>query len=172
MVQGEFRAFALKFGAYFILGHFFFLIPPVSRALVEPWTAANARWAAAMANQIESGYAADGQSVQAGTARLSVELGCNGVDAFCLCASAILAFPASWSRRAIGIGLAMFGVFGLNLVRLSNLYLIARHFPARLELFHVYIWQTLIGVLSLGLFLLWGRYLARPATASRSPVSP
>ena len=170
MVQGEFRAFALKFGAYFILGHFFFLIPPVSRALVEPWTVLNARWAAALANQIEPGYVADGQSVRAGTARLSVELGCNGVDAFCLCASAILAFPASWSRRALGVGLALVGVFGLNLVRLFNLYLIARHFPERLELFHVYIWQTLIGILALGLFLLWGRYLARRPAAS-PPVS-
>jgi exosortase H (IPTLxxWG-CTERM-specific) len=170
MLQGQFRAFALKFGAYFILGHFFFLIPPVTRTLVVPWTTLNARWAAALANQFETGYVAQGESVQTGTARVSVELGCNGVDAFCLCASAILAFPAPWPRRFLGVGIALVGVFGMNLVRLVNLFMVARHFPEKLELFHVYIWQTLIGVLALGLFLLWGRYLARrPAESQPSP---
>ncbi len=172
MLQGEFRTFALKLAAYFILGHFLFLIPPINRGLVEPWTVLNARWAAAIANRIETGYVAEGQSVQAGAARLSVELGCNGIDAFTLCAAAILAFPAPWTRRLLGVGIALVGVFGLNLVPLSNLFLIARHFPEKLELFHVYIWQTLIGILALGLFLLWGRYLARRPAASGTSVSP
>ena len=166
MLQREFRSFVVKFGAWFILGHFFFVIPAINRAIVEPWTAWNARWAVSLANLIEKGYVADGQSVQAGDAHLSVELGCNGVDAFWLCASAMLAFPAPWRRRAMGVGLAMVGVFGLNLIRLSNLFLVARHFPQRLELFHVYIWQTLIGILALGLFVLWGRFLARRPAAS------
>ena len=55
---------------------------------------------------------------------------------------------------------SVLAVFGLNGIRLVNLILIARFYPEQLELFHLYIWQTLIIVIAFALFLFWSRFAA------------
>ena len=160
MIDRDFLRFAVRLAVYFALGHLFFLLPPVMTGFVKPWTELNARWAAGLAGAGGDVYVVNGTRVQTGIGSVDVRVGCNGVDALALCAAAILAFPASWGRRGIGIVLATVGVFGLNLIRLTNLLFVSRHYPDLLELFHIYIWQTLMAILALGIFLLWGRFLA------------
>ena len=171
MIDRTFLRFAVKLVIYFVLLHLLCLVPWIDRAFVEPWTALNARWAAGLMSLLEEGYVASGTMIRAGGQWVNVELGCNGVDAFALCAGAVLAFPARPMRKLLGVAVAAVGVFGLNVVRLANLAFVARHFPDHLELFHVYIWQTLIALLALGIFLLWGRFVAGGFGARGAAVS-
>jgi exosortase/archaeosortase family protein len=108
----------------------------------------------------------EGVSVGVAGARLVVLPGCNGMEAVLIVVASILAFPASWSRRLVGILLAAALIFGFNIVRLATLIAVARYLPARLELFHVYIWQPLIVLIAFCLFLAWASYsaLERPRT--------
>ncbi len=152
--------FVIKFAVFLAILNLILLLPWVDAYLVYPWTVLNARWAVSLANLTEEGYVAQGTLVRAGWRQVSVEVGCNGVEAVALCVSAILAFPAPWKRRILGILMGIVGVFALNLIRLANLFIVERHFPQYSELFHVYIWQTLIAAMALGLFLIWGRFIA------------
>jgi exosortase/archaeosortase family protein len=70
----------------------------------------------------------------------------------------------------MGLLMAVVGVFGLNMIRVANLLFVASHYPEQLELFHIYIWQTLIAALSFGLFLFWGRFLASKPTDPHEPT--
>lgn len=63
-------------------------------------------------------------------ASLSVAHGCNGVHAVLIFAAAILAFPARWTRRLIGLAAGVVIIFGFNMIRLVNLLLVAVYIPA------------------------------------------
>jgi exosortase/archaeosortase family protein len=106
-----------------------------------------------------------------GPGSLEIVVGCNGVEALLILVSALLAFPAPWARRGIGVLAGTVAILGVNLVRLVNLVVVARFAPAWLDVFHVYVWQVLIVLVAVALFLVWGHYLggSRPiATPSRS----
>jgi exosortase H (IPTLxxWG-CTERM-specific) len=159
----RFRRFVLLFVVVLIAGNLILLLPAVRGGFVDPWTGANAAWAARIAGWLGLPCETSGILVRAGRGQLAVKPGCNGVHALLLCLSAVLAYPAAWPRKLLGVALATVGVFGLNLIRLVNLFFVADRYPERLEFFHVYVWQTLIGLLAFGIFLLWGRFLAEPA---------
>jgi exosortase H (IPTLxxWG-CTERM-specific) len=162
----RFRRFVLRFVLILVAGNLFLLLPVVRAGFVDPWTGANAAWAARIAGLLGLPCETSGILVSAGRGSLTVKPGCNGVHALLLCLSAVLAYPATWRRKLLGVALAAAGVFGLNLIRLVNLFFVADRFPERLEFFHVYVWQTLIGLLAFGIFLVWGRFLAEPPVRS------
>jgi len=160
--------FVLVFAALMVAGNLALSLAVVERRLVAPWTRANAGVAAALATAIGIEAVADGTRVTTGEARLDVLKGCNGVHALMILAGAVLAFPASWTARVAGVAGGTVAIFGFNLVRLVNLIAVARYRPAWLELFHVYVWQTLIVVIAFFLFVAWGVVVTR-STPSETP---
>jgi exosortase H (IPTLxxWG-CTERM-specific) len=153
--------FTLLFVAYIVAGNILFAIPWIELHLVDPWTRLNASASAALATMLGARTSAEGTLVHSGSATLNIEQGCNGLHALLILLGAILAFPAKPGRRVAGVVMGTIAILGFNLIRLLNLILVARYFPARLELFHVYIWQTLIVVIAFLLFLVWGSMQAR-----------
>lgn len=151
--------FLLLFGVYLVVFTFGLDLSIVQK-LVTPWTEANAVAATAVTGLFGYDSRAEGMMMYAGGTSLSVAHGCNGVHAVLIFASAVLAFPVRWSRRLIGLAAGIVVIFGFNIIRLINLLLVAIHYPARLELFHIYIWQTLIVLLAFGTFLVWGMFFA------------
>jgi len=77
------------------------------------------------------------------------------VHALLILVATMLAFPAPWGRRLLGIAVGTLAVLGCNVVRLVTLIVVARYFPARLEQFHIYIWQPLIALIAFALFFVW-----------------
>ena len=57
--------------------------------------------------------------------RIPIVRGCNGVEAVIILVSAMLAFPAPWKHRLIGIGLGFLAIQALNLVRIISLFYLA-----------------------------------------------
>src|SRR5438093_5499843 len=148
--------FILLFVLYLLAGDFGLKIPLVDEYFIVPWTQSNALAAAGLMRLVGIEAEARGLLLSCDHTTLSVKTGCNGVEAFIILASAILAFPGRWAHRCLGLLLGAIVIFGINLLRLMNLLLVAVHFPSRLELFHGYIWQPLIVLIAFGLFLLWG----------------
>jgi len=157
--------FVLGFAVLMVAGNLALSLTAVDRGLVEPWTRANTATAAALSNAIGVEAVAEGTRITTGAARLDVRKGCNGVHALMILLGAVLAFPASWTARALGVVGGSVAIFGFNLVRLVNLVAVAHHRPAWLELFHVYVWQTLIVLIAFFLFVAWGFAATRNARA-------
>ncbi len=53
---------------------------------------------------------------------VSIESGCNGVEATIVLVAAILAFPAPWKRRLMGLVVGVVAVQGLNIIRVISLF--------------------------------------------------
>ena len=94
---------------------------------------------------------------------ISIERGCNGVEAVIILVSAMLAFPAPWKSRLIGIALGFVAIQALNLVRIISLFYLGQWNQTWFQWFHLYLWQALIVLDALVAFLIWLRYLPREA---------
>lgn len=103
---------------------------------------------------------------------IQIVAGCNGVEAVLILVSAVLAFPAPWKHKLVGIGLGFVAIQTLNLVRIISLYYLQRWNQVWFEWFHLYLWQALIILDALVFWLIWLRWLPRPPPATEPPPLP
>lgn len=88
---------------------------------------------------------------------------CFGLFEMAIFGAAVLAFDASWRKRALGLALGLPAIYLLNLLRIGMLLAVGRHVPGLFEFAHIYFWQaTLILMITL-LWLLWVRFVVRDA---------
>ena len=80
--------------------------------------------------------------------------------------SAILAFPAPWRRRVLGLAVGAVGLWIYNLVRILALLGVMALWPTVFEAVHVYVWQTTTLAVVAVSFILWLRSNA-PVMAPR-----
>ncbi len=139
------------------------LTPWAQAWVVVPWTNALASIATAIVTLFDPGVVASGKvirSVDNGFA-VSIEAGCNGVEATLVLFAAILAFPAPWRHRAIGLVLGFVAVQALNVVRVISLFYIGQWNRDVFEWAHLYVWQALIMLDVLIVWLIWVRRAPR-----------
>jgi exosortase H (IPTLxxWG-CTERM-specific) len=137
------------------------LTPPLQRAVVVPWTELLARTSAALVTLFDSNVAAAGKVILSTTNgfAISIEAGCNGVEAAIVLISAMLAFPAPWKHRAIGLLAGLLAVQALNVVRVISLFYLGQWSARAFEWAHLYVWQGLIMLDVLIVWLVWIRTL-------------
>jgi exosortase H (IPTLxxWG-CTERM-specific) len=146
------------------------LTASVQRALVIPWTEMLARACVALITLFDSQVVALGKVLQstANGFAVSIEAGCNGVEAALILIAAILAFPASLPRKVVGILGGLVTVQLLNILRVISLFYLGQWSLRAFEWAHLYLWQALIMIDVLIVWLLWLRWLrsAPPARAA------
>jgi exosortase H (IPTLxxWG-CTERM-specific) len=86
---------------------------------------------------------------------------CLGIISMAIYASAVLAYPCRFKQKMLGISIGIVALFILNLVRTVSLFYIGSHFPDFLETAHVLIWQSVMILAAIALWLLWMEKLAR-----------
>jgi exosortase H (IPTLxxWG-CTERM-specific) len=161
-----FLAFLIVQGVLFGLE----LTPWAQHWFVVPWTDTLAALSAGIVKWFDPGVIASGnvlQSARNGFA-VQIEAGCNGVEATIVLLAAILAFPAPWKRRLVGLAAGVVAVQGLNVIRVISLFYLGQWNFAIFEFAHRYVWQALIMLDVLIVWLLWVRTLPRatPQTAA------
>lgn len=73
---------------------------------------------------------------------------CVGLFEMLIYASCVLAFPASTRAKLWGIPLGCGAIYGFNLLRLTMLLIVGRHWNEYFDFFHIYFWQaTLIAMI-------------------------
>jgi exosortase H (IPTLxxWG-CTERM-specific) len=77
------------------------LTPWAQQYFVVPWTNTLAAFSAWLVTLFDANVAATGKILQSTTNgfAVSIEAGCNGVEATIVLVAAVLAFPASWKSR-------------------------------------------------------------------------
>jgi exosortase H (IPTLxxWG-CTERM-specific) len=151
---------ALLFGAE--------LTPWAQIWFVTPWTNALAAISAGLVQLFDPQVLAEGkvlQSARNGFA-VSIEAGCNGVEATIVLVAAMLAFPASWERKLIGLAVGVVAVQGLNVIRVISLFYLGQWSRDAFDFAHQYVWQALIMLDVLVIWLLWVRTVPRATTHS------
>ena len=139
------------------------MLNPVQAAVVHPWTGWLAQASAAIVHLIDPTVIAYGRVLQSARTGfgVSIEAGCNGVEATIVLVAAMLAFPSSWKLKLWGIGLGFIAVQAVNLLRIVSLFFLGQWNLQLFEFAHLYMWQALIMLDVLVVWLLWMRYVAR-----------
>ena len=148
------------------------LTSPVQRAIVLPWTEGLARLSAGLITPLDSSVAASGKILQSTTNgfAISIEAGCNGIEAAIILIAAMLAFPAPWTYRLVGILAGLTAVQLLNVVRVISLFYIGQWSMQAFEWAHFYVWQALIMLDVLIVWLIWIRKLPRRTSLQDLPA--
>jgi len=81
--------------------------------------------------------------------------GCNGAYVIAIYLSAVFSFPSTLKERAIGAGAGVPIVLAINLVRIVSLYYIGVKRPDLFESFHYHVWQTVVIVLAMAVWVAW-----------------
>jgi exosortase H (IPTLxxWG-CTERM-specific) len=145
------------------------LLAPVQIWVIQPFTATIAHISAAILQWFDSSVQAQGVTLwdQETGAAVSIQPGCNGVEAMIVVLAAMIAMPTQWRYRLLGIGFAFVAVQSLNLVRIISLFYLLQWNEDWFRWAHLYLWQALIMLDALIVYLLWLRVL--PAVAQAGP---
>ena len=156
------------------------LTPWAQTWFVEPWTIALAHISTWLVTLFDPDVVATGRVIRSTTNgfAVSIEAGCNGIEATIVLLAAMLAYPAPWKRKLVGLAAGTLAVQGLNVVRVISLFYLGQWNRHWFEWAHLYVWQALIMLDVLVVWLVWVRTLPRddrrggpPPEAGASVVS-
>ena len=148
------------------------MLNPVQQYAVLPWTAALAHVCAWLVTAFDATTAATGKvlfNTLTGFG-VSIEPGCNGIEACIVLIAAIVGFPAIWRHKLRGLAVGLVAVQALNVVRVISLFYLGQWNDTAFRFAHEYLWQALIMLDVLVVWLWWIKGI-RPATADAA-VSP
>lgn len=150
------------------------ILQPVQQAVILPWTGLLADVSGWLMSFFDDNVLTYGKVIQsqANGFAVSIEPGCNGVEAMIVLLAAILAFPAPWQHKLKGLFWGFIAIQGMNLVRIISLFYLGQWSKELFDWAHLYIWQALIMLDALVVFLIWIRYLPETGKDDEPPVSP
>jgi exosortase H (IPTLxxWG-CTERM-specific) len=142
-------------------------LTPPGQALVTPWTGILARLSASLINLVDPNVIAYGKVIRSQTSGfgVNIEAGCNAVEACIILVAAILAFPAPWRHRVLGMAIGILAVQGVNVLRIISLFYLGQWRMDVFEFAHLYVWQALIMLDVLVVWLIWIRAMPVPVAA-------
>ncbi len=135
------------------------LLQPVQRHVVLPVTAGIAWLSSVVVGWLDPSVLSQGKVLMNPTTGfgVSIEPGCNGIEACIVLVSAIVAFPARWQHKLIGIAVGIAAVQAFNIVRIVSLFYLGQWNMDWFRFAHEYLWQALIMLDVLFVFMLWAR---------------
>jgi exosortase H (IPTLxxWG-CTERM-specific) len=154
--------FAVVGGALLTLYSFPYAEHGVREDLFARYLAVYARMTAFVLRAFDSSVHVAGNDI-VGRTSLTVAKNCDAMDVTLLFAAAIVAFPARWSRRLVGIGAGVAALAAVNVLRIASLYFVDLRWPSAFETIHAEVWPLALVALAAGGFLVWSRWAQAPA---------
>lgn len=155
-----------------ILGGGFSLLAwkPVNDHVIEPFTAGIAKVSGWTLDAIGQDVRMEGTAIHGSRFAVNIRNGCNGVEAMIIFLAAVIAFPAPWRWRIQGLVIGIVVIQLVNLIRVVALYLTGAYWPKLFDSSHTVIWQTVVILTAVLLWLWWAGRL--PAQSSDRPAEP
>jgi exosortase H (IPTLxxWG-CTERM-specific) len=146
------------------------LYEPVRQAVILPFTGYLATISSAIMQIFDADVIANADVIRSKSTGQAVQIaaGCNGVEAVIVLFAAIFAFPSSFKHKLYGFLLGFFAIQALNLVRIISLYYLLQWDKNWFDWFHLYLWQALIILDALIVWLIWLRYLPKNSVTEKT----
>lgn len=96
-----------------------------------------------------------GNMVELGDFGVRIIAECTGIFEVLIFLAAVLAYPTTWAKRAIGIGLGAPILYVFNLVRILVLVVVGRYWHDLFDFMHLYFWQATLILMITSVWLLW-----------------
>lgn len=140
----------------------------VNDNVIEPFTGGIARVSGATLDLLGQDVRMQGTIIRGRRFAVNIRNGCNGVEAMLIFLAAVLAFPAPWKSRLLGLAVGIIAIQAVNLVRVVALYLTGAYFPSWFDASHTVVWQTIVILFSVLLWILWANRLPRQTQTAAS----
>ena len=139
------------------------MLKPVQEAVIQPFTGILATISTALILPFDDTVIAQGRILRDATTgfAVSIEAGCNGVEAAIVLIAGIVAFPATIQNKVIAIVAGFFFVQALNIVRIISLFYLGQWNYTVFEWFHLYLWPVLIMLDVLVVFAIYLQWLGK-----------
>jgi exosortase/archaeosortase family protein len=104
-----------------------------------------------------------GDALSVGAVSLHIGSDCSPHLPYLIFAGGVLALPATWRQRAIGLLAGAVAIHVFNVTRILTLFAVRAARPEWFDFVHVYLWQVGTIVAVVAAFLSWLAWTARPA---------
>ncbi|MCV6615344.1 MAG: exosortase H [Cellvibrionaceae bacterium] len=149
------------------------MLNPVQQNVILPFTAFIAKICAAIVTPFDASVLAYGKILQSSINgfAVSIEPGCNGVEATIMLVAAAVAFPSTIKQKFAVVVFGFIAIQIANILRIISLFYLGQWNMEIFEWAHLYLWPVLIMVDVLAVFLIWLRIISKddpsqPAEAS------
>ena len=161
------RAYLVFFGAILLFATGLFIMSV--KGLFSPTlTALYARATGLVLNLFGAGVRVSGSLISGPRYTMEVIPGCTDLYITPIFLAAVIAYPSRLRAKLLGIGLGLPAIYLLNLVRLTSLFYIGLYLPRFADRAHLLVWQSLMIILTLLLWLLWVERFAHAPQKRRS----
>ena len=134
----------------------------VNDAFVTPYTAVIARMSGFVLRIFGEKATVTGCVVSSPRFAVTIYNGCNGLITSLIFISGVLAFPAKISAKLIGAIGGLIAIQLINLVRIVSLFYIGIFLPQHFNDAHIFIWQSLVIIAGISLWIVWAHKFALP----------
>jgi len=152
------------YAAVLSVGFLVLALRPVNDHVVNPYTTFVAHEARLALNLLGEGATVTGQVLSSPRYSVAIFNGCNGLEAILIFVSGVVAFPAPWRTKVLGIVLGFAAIQVFNVVRVVSLFYVGIHRREWFTVAHVLVWQSLVIVFGVVLWLVWVRRYALAGT--------
>ena len=150
----------VKFGAV-LLGLFTLSQTSLATTLVfHPVAKGIAKLASLLLRLFNIDAQAQGSVIHSGSFAAMVDTNCTGLFVIFIYLSALVAYPSGMREKAFGVALGCAALFTLNLLRVATLVIVGSARPDMLNVAHYLIWQSLMIVAAICLWLFWAERVA------------
>ena len=145
-----------------ILGISFTVIAlrPVNDSFVVPYTTLIAKVSGTVLGLFGEDITINGCLLRSPRFAVTIYNGCNGLITSLIFVSGVLAFPARWSAKIIGVVGGLLAIQAINLVRIISLFYIGVYLPDLFNSAHIFIWQSLVILAGVTLWIVWAHMFA------------
>lgn len=147
--------FVARYVVILSVGFFVLALRPVNDHVVNPYTTFVAQESGVVLKLFGESVTVRGQVLASPRFSVAIYNGCNGLEAMLIFISGVVAFPASWRHKLLGIALGFVAIQIVNVIRVVSLFYIGVFKPAWFSVSHVFVWQTIIILFGVVLWLLW-----------------
>ncbi len=137
---------------------------PVDQAFVVPFTTLVAKVSGGLLMLFGEEMTVNGCQLSSPRFAVTIYNGCNGLITSLIFISGVLAFPARWLAKVLGVLGGLAAIQGINLVRIISLFYIGIYLPDFFNSSHIFIWQSIVILFGVGLWMLWADRFASPRT--------
>jgi exosortase H (IPTLxxWG-CTERM-specific) len=155
--------FALGFAVCFLVGIGLLLVTPVHGAVTQ-FSSVLVKLSQGLIAVCGGKAAVAGPVLRDPASGFSIEMkdGCNAVNVTLLLWAAMVAFPAGWRPKALGLVAGSLIIQGINVVRFISLFYLGQFSAPLFEFAHGYLWESLLVLDTMVIFWLWVNRVSRP----------
>jgi exosortase H (IPTLxxWG-CTERM-specific) len=160
--------FAIVFACCFLFGIGLLLTPPVQRA-DRAFSESLVKLSHGLI-MVCGGHATRDAAILRAPGGFAVEMrdGCNAVNVTILLCAAVLAFPAPWKLKLLGLGAGTAIIQVVNILRFISLFYLGQYSLTWFDFAHAYLWESLIVLDTMVVFWYWVTRVLRRGAASHA----